>query len=182
MCFWYGIIIGIIFINHTSNNEVNEITSYVQNLTENIKTKENIDKFSCLLESLKQNFEFVLLIWLLGSTIIGSFFIYLVIAYKGLAVGYTISAIIACLGIKGGSIFVFSSLLPQNIIFLPAIFVLAESGIKVYNRIIKNNVNLKTEFMRHFIIMLIVLVFSAVASVIEAYVSTNLLMFFKNFI
>lgn len=175
-------ITGIIFINHTSTTEVTEITTYIDSLIENIKAKQDIDRFSCLLYSLKQNFEFVLLIWLLGSTIIGGFFIYLVIAYKGLSVGYTISAIIACLGIKGGSVFVFSFLLLQNIIFLPSIFVLAESGIKVYSRIMKNNVNVKAELIRNLIIMSIVLFFSAIASVIEAYISTNLLMFFKNFI
>lgn len=180
--FLIGIVCGIIFINHTSNNEIGQITSYVETLKENIKTQENIDKFSCLIESLKQNFEIVFFIWLLGSTIIGSFFIYAVIAYKGFSVGYTISALIASLGIKGGSIFVFSSLLLQNIILLPAIFILAESGIKVYNRIMKNNVNIKTELIRHLIIMLIVLAISAVSSVIEAYLSTTLLMFFKNFI
>ena len=175
-------IAGIVFINHTSNVEVTEITNYVNTLMENIKTKQNIDRFSCLLESLKHNFEYVLLIWLFGSTIIGSFFIYLVIAYKGLSLGYTISAIIACLGIKGGSVFVFSSILPQNIIFLPVFFVLAESGIKVYSRIMKNNVHLKSELIRHFIIMLIVLFFSAIASIVEAYLSTNLLIILKNFI
>ena len=172
----------MIFINHTSNNEITEITSYVESLKENIKTKGNIDKFSCLIESLKQNFKIVLIIWILGSSIIGSFFIYVVIAYKGFSVGYTISALIASLGIKGGSIFVFSSLLPQNIILLPALFVLAESGIKVYHRIMKSNVDIKTELMRHFIIMLITLAFSTIASIIEAYLSINLLLFLKNFI
>ena len=174
--------LGIIFINHTSNNEIDKITSYVETLKENITTKENIDRFSSLLESLKQNFIIVFLIWVLGSTIIGSFLIYFVIAYKGFSVGYTISALIASLGVKGGSIFVFSSLLPQNIILLPAIFILAESGIKVYYRIMKNNVNIKTELVRHLVIMLITLLFAGFASIIEAYLSTNLLLFFKNFI
>lgn len=174
--------IGIVFINHTSNNEIIEITEYVENLKENIKTRENIDNFSCLLESLKQNCKLVLFVWLLGSTIVGSFLIYLVIAYKGFSVGYTISAIIACLGAKGGSVFVFSSLLLQNIIFLPAFFILAESGIKVYTRIMKNNVNIKTELIRHFIVMLTAMFFAVISSIIEAYISINLLMFLKKFI
>ncbi|MBR3697851.1 MAG: stage II sporulation protein M [Clostridia bacterium] len=172
----------MIFINNTSYNGITEITSFIENLRENIKTKANIDRISCLIESLNQNTKMVIIIWVLGSTIIGSFFIYFVVAYKGFLVGYTISAIIASLGIKGGSIFVFSYLLFPNIIFLPSIFVLAESGIKVYLRIIKNNVNIKTELVRHFIIMLIVLFFSCIASIIEAYFSTSLLLFLKNFI
>lgn len=135
--FLCGIIVGMIFINHTSNNEISKIIDYVDDLTQNIKTKENINKLSCFLESLKQNLKLVLLIWALGSTIIGSFLVCFIILYKGFSVGYTISAIIASLGIKGGSIFVFSSLFLQNIILLPAIFILAESGFKVYHRIMK---------------------------------------------
>lgn len=78
--------------------------------------------------------------------------------------------------------FVFSSLLPQNIILLPAIFILSQSGLNVYYRMMKNNVNIKTELIRHFIIMLIALAMSTLASIVEAYLSTNLLIFLKNFI
>lgn len=86
------------------------------------------------------------------------------------------------LGAKSGSIFVFASLLVQNIIFLPAIFILAESGIKLYSRITKNTTNIKQELIRHTVIMLIVVMMMILSSVLEVYFSTNLLIFFKNFI
>lgn len=180
--FFAGIIGGIIFINHTSDGEVLKITSYIENLINNIKSGENIDKVACLVQSLKQNLKIVIIIWILGSTIIGSFFICFVIFYKGFSVGYTISAIIASLGVRGGSVFVFSSLFLQNIILLPAIFILTESGFKVYYRIMKKGVDIKSELIRHFIIMLIITSVTVLASIIEAYLSTNLLIFFKNFI
>ena len=131
---------------------------------------------------MKYNFSIVFLIWILGSTIIGSYLIYIIIAYKGFSIGYTISAIIASLGIKGGSVFVFSSLLIQNVIFLPAIFILAENAAKFYRRIMKSSVNIKTELARYTIVMLIVIVFSVIASIVEVYISTNLLIFLKKFI
>lgn len=139
-------------------------------------------KFHVLLKVWNKICGIIVLIWILGSSIIGSFFIYFVILYRGFSVGYTISAIIASLGIKSGSIFVFSYLLLPNIFFLPAMFILAESGIKVYIRIMKNNVNIKKELIRHLIIMLIMLAFSVVSSIVEVYISTNLLFFFKNFL
>ena len=182
MFLYYGIVLGIIFINHTSSSEFQEITSYIGNIKENIMSEGSIDKFSCFLESLKHGCGMVLLIWILGSTIAGSYLIYLVIAYKGFSVGYTISAIIASLGIKGGSVFVFSSLLLQNIIFLPAIFMLAESGVKFHSRIMKSNVNIKIEFIRYTIIMLIAMLFAVISGIVEVYVSTNLLIFLKKFI
>ena len=180
--FIIGIIGGVFFINHTSNSEFDVISLYIETLKNNIKNKENINKFSCLLEILKQNCTIIITIWLFGTTILGSFIIYVIVLYKGFSLGYTISALIASLGIKGGSIFVFSFLLPQNMILLPSIFILSERGLNVYSKIMKNNVNIKTELIRYFIIMLIVLLLSALASVIEIYLSTNLLMFFKKFI
>lgn len=120
--------------------------------------------------------------WLLGCTIIGNIFVYFAILYKGFSIGYTISAIISALGAKSGIIFVFASLLIQNIIFLPAIFILAESGIKLYIRITKNLINVKQELLRHTLIMLIVLILVVISSIVEVYLSTNLLIFLKNFV
>lgn len=179
--FFIGMILGIFFINNTSKEEILDINSYVNSLKENIEKANNVNRIQLLIESVKQNASFVLIIWLLGCTIIGSSLVYLGIAYKGFSLGYTISAIIASLGAKNGSLFVFSSLLLQNIIFLPTVFMLAESGIKLYTRITKKSVNLKQELLRHTIIMLISLVLTILSSIIEIYLSTNLLIIFKNF-
>lgn len=125
--FFVGMILGIFFINHTSEEEILNINAYVNSLKENIEKENSINRVVLLLQSIKQNSIFILIIWLLGCTIIGSSLVYFAILYKGFSLGYTISAIIASLGSKSGTVFVFSSLLLQNIIFLPAIFILAES-------------------------------------------------------
>lgn len=125
--FFVGMTLGIFFINHTSEEEILNINAYVNSLKENIEKANTINRFELLLQSIKQNSIFILIIWLLGCTIIGSSLVYFGILYKGFSLGYTISAIIASLGSKSGTIFVFASLLLQNIIFLPAIFILAES-------------------------------------------------------
>ena len=179
--FFTGMVLGILFINHTSEEEISNINLYVNSLVKNIENLDSINKVELLYESVKQNSSFILIVWLLGCTIIGSFLVYLGIIYKGFSLGYTISAIVAVLGPNSGSIFVFAALLLQNIIFLPTLFILAESGIKVYKRIAKQYVNLKQELVRHTIIMLIVLIMTILASVVEVYLSTNLLIILKNF-
>lgn len=180
--FFLGIVSGIIFINNVNSSQISEINNYVSELVNNIKKFENIDKTEILFQSIKQNTLFLLLIWFLGCTIIGSFFIYIAIIYRGFSLGYTIAAVIASLGAKSGTIFVLSSLLLQNIIFLPAVFILAESGIKLYNGITKNCINLKSEVIRHTAIMLISMFLALIASFTEVYISTNLLIFLKDFI
>lgn len=177
--FFAGMLLGIFVMNHTGENGIIEINSYINSICENLQNTEEINKIECLIKSIKQNVVFVLLMWFLGCTVIGSIFVYFGILYKGFSLGYTISAIIATLGAKSGTIFVFASLLLQNIIFLPAIFMLAESGIKLYIRITKNLINVKQELLRHSIIMLIVLALVVFSSILEVYLSTNLLIFLK---
>lgn len=101
---------------------------------------------------------------------------------KVLCFGYTISAIIASLSVKSGFLFSILSLLPQNIFLLPAVFLISESGIKLYNGICKHCINLKIEVLRHCIIMLISILLAVIASFVEVYISTNLLIFFKDFL
>ena len=180
--FIIGVFLGINFINHANSDQIEEIKKYVDTLIQNIKSYEQINKTDLLVQSIVQNVLCILLIWFLGCTIIGSIFIYVAIIYRGFSLGYTISAIIACLGIKAGSIFSITALLAQNIFFLPAFFILSESGIKLYNGIRKHCINLKLEVIRHTIIMLICAVIVIIASFIEVYFSTNLLIFFKDFL
>lgn len=93
-------IAGIALINHADENQMQEIYSYVNSLKENIKLADQVNKTVILTQSIKQNLIFVVLIWFLGCTLLGSFLIYVVIAYKGFSIGYTASAIIATLGVK----------------------------------------------------------------------------------
>ena len=98
--FCIGIIAGIAFINYANEMQMEEIGSYVNSLKENIKKSDDINKTVILTQSMKQNVIFVDLIWFLGCTILGSFLIYIVIIYKGFSIGYTVSAMIATLGVK----------------------------------------------------------------------------------
>lgn len=129
--FCIGIIGGIIFINNSNETQKLEISSYIGELVNNIKNSQNIDRLELLIISIKQNLLFILLVWFLGCTIIGGMFIYIAIIYKGFAIGYTISALIAVLGVKQGAIVALISLILQNIIFLPALFLIAENRYKI---------------------------------------------------
>lgn len=178
--FFIGIILGITFINNVNSVQSEQIYSYVNSLKDNIKKAENINRTLLLKQSIKQNSLFVIFIWFLGCTILGSFLIYAVVLYKGFSIGYTVSAIIATLGAKTGATFAILSLLLQNIIFLPMIFILSESGIRLYKNLKQDvYVNMKKEFLRHTVIALITLVVSIISSFIEIYISTNFLIFFK---
>lgn len=177
-----GFIFGILFIQKGNAEEITNINSYIQSLITNIKNANGINKALLLLESLKSNCLFIVIIWFLGCTVIGSFLIYLACFYKGFSLGYTVAAVFTSLGIKSGIIFTASSIILQNLILFIAIFLIANSGIQLYLNIKRNCVNLKLELLRHLIIMLISLGLSILTSFIEVYISTNFLIFLKDFL
>lgn len=129
--FCVGITIGIFFVNNSNNAQKEELNSYINTLVSKVKETENIDNFKLITLSIKENASMILLVWFLGCTIIGGIFIYLAVIYKGFTIGYTISAMIAVLGFKEGIIISLVSLLLQNIIFLPAFFLIAENRNKI---------------------------------------------------
>ena len=86
--------------------------------------------------------------------------------------------IISTLGNWKGIIFIATSMLLQNLIYIPSIIALAVSGMKLYKSITKDKrkENIKFELIRHTIFSIIIFIVICIASIIEAYLSTNLLL------
>ena len=130
------------------------------------------------MSSIKKNLSFALLLWFAGLTVVGVFVVYGAICFKGFCLGYSVASAVATLGAKSGSIFIFSSMLLQNIILIPTIFALSISGIRLYKSIMKDKRrdNIKLEILRHTCFCAIVSVMLFLASFIETYISSNLFM------
>ncbi len=179
-----GIIIGIMFVNHTTEEQFLEISEYIKTMANTIKSTENIDFSILLKDSIVSNIILVVILWIAASTIIGIPIVYGMIAFRGFVLGYTISSVISTLGIGNGILFTLSSLLLHNIVFIPAMLAISVSGMKLYKSIIKNREkeNVKIEFIRHTIFCIIMLCFLVISSLIETYISTNLAKFVLNYI
>lgn len=98
--FLIGIVIGVIFINNTSDNQVSEITNYISSFTQDIKASKDINNLLLLKDSIKKNIVLSVFLWFMGSTVIGISIVYLTICFRGFCLGYTISSIILSLGIR----------------------------------------------------------------------------------
>lgn len=74
-------------------------------------------------------------------------------------------------------LFVVSSILLQNILFIPCILALAVSGMKLYKAIMKDKrrETIKLEITRHTIFSCILLLGLELAALVEVYLSSNLL-------
>lgn len=184
LLFLIGLIIGIMFINNINDTQYEEISEYIKQLVNNMKTMEKINYVELLKQSFQSNLVLVIIIWLASSTIIGIPIVYGMISFRGFILGYTISSIISSIGIGNGIIFSLSSLFLHNIIFIPVFLATSVSGMKLYKSIIKNREreNVKIEFIRHTMFCTIMLILLVVASLIEVYISTNLSKFIVNYI
>ena len=180
--FLIGIIIGVLFINNASENQLSQINEYISNSINSLRENKDINNLILLKELLKNNILFAILLWFMGSTLIGIFIVYIIVCFRGFCLGYTISSIVSTLGFGKGLFFSISYLLLQNIIFIPCILALAVSGMKLHSSIMedKRKENIKVEILRHTFFSLFISLFIIIASFIEVYVSKNILMLLIN--
>ena len=179
LIFVIGIFSGVFFVNHLQETPKTEITNYLNQFIEKFKGLESVNNIELLKNSLIQNIGLAIIIWFFGTTVIGIPIVFAIILYRGFCLGYTISLCITIMGLGKGISFVLVTLLLQNILFVPAILALAVSGIKLYKSIVKDKTkeNVKIEILRHTVFSIIMLIILAIASIIEIFMSTNLLKF-----
>lgn len=175
--FIIGIILGVMFVNNINEEQIGEVEQYINQFVTSIKGEYQIDTVELLKESLLDNLKLVLIMWFIGSTVIGIPIVLGMVVFRGFCLGYTVSASIAILGIQNGIIFFLSSIFLQNLIFIPLLLVLAVSGINLYKSIMrdKRKENIKLEIIRHTIYSILIFFLLIIKSVIEVYISANLL-------
>ena len=179
-----GVIVGVIFVNQLSDNQKSELNLYITSFVDLMKGDNDIDTIGLLQNSIKQNITLTILLWFVGSTVIGLPIVYGIILFRGFCLGYTISAIVAILETSKGMIFTMSTMLLQNIIFIACILALAVSGTKLYKSIMKDRrkENIKFEIIKHTIFSGIIGLGLISSSFVEVYLSTNIFRLFINFV
>lgn len=98
--FLIGIVIGVIFINNSSESQSIEITNYIKSFVQDLKCNQNIDNFALLKDSLKKNCVLAVFLWFMGGTVIGTSIVYLIVCFRGFCLGYTISSVVLTLGFR----------------------------------------------------------------------------------
>ena len=142
-----------------------------------------IDNFEILKSNLKRNLIYMLLLGLFSSCLIGIPIMYFLILGKTFSLGYTMSAIIASIGTKSGIIFICSSMVLHNIIFLIAIYLVSISGKNLYKEVLgEERENIKYKILKHVIFIIISLLYAIGAALIETYISNTLFLMLRNYI
>ena len=177
LIFLIGIFLGVMFVNNLGEEQKEEIVSYVNTYVEAFKQNDSSSNITLLQNNIKDNIILTLIIWFIGSTIIGIPIVFGIIAFRGFCLGYTISSITVVFGVTKGIAFTAISIIMQNILFIPAIISLGVSALKAYKSIYsdKRKENIKLELVRHTVFSVLMLVVLIASAVVETEISTNLL-------
>lgn len=173
--FILGLFLGV--LSYTLFNiKDSSIINYL-NLIKNSK----FDYITGLINSIKYNLKYIIIIWIFGIIFIFILLIPLIIVFRGISIGFTISIIIASLKLKGifiSLIILFPCVIINEIIYLFSSYYSITFGIKTLKvfkerKSITLNYYIKNYFYRLLFFSLALII----SSLIEIYITSNILKF-----
>lgn len=174
--FLIGIVLGSYTVYYMSDTGKVEMGGYFTNFLKFIKSS-NVDYTSILINSIKSIVPIIAIIIIFGFTLIGFPFVLLLNLIKGYILGFTLALVITVLGASGIGV-VFTSLVLQNIIFVPVIILISilsmKSSIVKFKSLRKDNVYLEVNGREYIAVQSILSAFILLGIIIETYISPNL--------
>lgn len=182
--FIIGIMIGIVFVNNLTDGQNLQISAYINDSVSQLKESKNSNTVLIIKESIKDNSLLVLLLWIMGSTVIGLLMVYLIICFKGFCFGYSLSSIICTLGVGKGCLFFFFTMFFKSLIVIPCVVALAVSGMRLYKSIMQDRrkENIKLEVLRHSATSILILIILVISSILSSYITNNIFKYFVKYI
>jgi len=170
--FVIGLTSGIVFFVLLNNAGKEEI---VNNVNSYFTLSDNYNYLSILLDSFKNNFSNVIILWLLGISVIGIFIIIFLYFIEGFSIGFIISSIFYSFKYKGivGSILY---LFPGKLLYLLIMFILTFfAGVFSFN-LIKNIIKkdeqtLNIYFRKYLKILGLCLILALLVSFLETFIT-----------
>jgi len=177
--FTMGIIFGAVLVNSLPLSQKQELYGFLQYFFNSL-SQQGIPETST---HFQQSFGFyaktVAIMWVLGLSIIGLPMILLMLFLKGVVVGFTVGFLVNQLQWQGVT-FAMMGILPQNLLVVPALFIIGVSGISFSLRLIKTRlVSKRDDIMPHFIgytvLVMCMLGVLTMAALFETFVSPRLM-------
>ncbi len=174
--FVIGVSAGSFTVNGLSQAQQDELANYFQGFLQLLEYQK-LDSSELLKTALAENMKLVLIMWLLGVTIIGIPFIFILIVIKGFLSGFSTGFIIKTLGAKG-VLFSLLAVLPVELINVPCFIALGVSGINFSLKIIRSRSgrhfsrqDLKSNLLVYCFITLLFSGFLFAGALIESYIT-----------
>lgn len=168
LCFIFvvGLIIGVFYFKNVLDSNFFETNPNILESLDLAKRNE-INNKTFFVEVLIRNFWMLIFMWIVGLSILGVPILIFYVLYDGFSLGITISYILNTYGFYEGYTFLFSKMYLVALLNTLAMILLCNSAIRVTLNILKQKTNIKTEFIRHSIGCIIILVSLVISSVLE---------------
>lgn len=175
-----GVIFGAIVVNSLGGVQKDDLFDYLGRFFGQIAQNEISGQQAMFNQSFTHYIKYIGLMWVLGLSIIGLPVILILLFLKGIVVGFTVGFLVNQMG-WNGFLLSFVSVLPQNIILIPAFVIIGTAAISFSLKMIKGqfskrmNEPIFPQFLRYTVLMLLISLAIGVASVFEAFVSPVLM-------
>ncbi|OYD09785.1 stage II sporulation protein M [Paludifilum halophilum] len=171
--FMMGVIFGAVIVNTLSPVQKENLLDYLGHFFRGMDRDTIADPKVAFQHSLGDHFKTIGLMWILGVSVIGMPFIFVWIFLKGLVIGFTVGFLVSQLSWEG-LWFAFVAVVPHNLIIVPALIVVAVSGVAfsmqlARNRLIQRRGTIYPEFLSYSVLVTIMACVLVVSALFEAY-------------
>ncbi|WP_080874312.1 stage II sporulation protein M [Oceanobacillus timonensis] len=182
LLFLTGIVFGAILVNSMDFVQKQNLFFYLERFfTQQTVDGEVIGRKDIFIQSLLYHIKYLTVMILLALSMIGLPVIWVMVFMKGLVVGFSVGFMVSQLGGQGLLLSTIS-IAPQNVLIIP-IYIIAGSVAMVFSIGLWQKLLLKHHhqevlppFIRLLIIFAVLIVFAALAALMEAYLSNTFLL------
>ncbi len=171
-----GIVFGAIIVNSMSFVQKQDLFFHIEQFFSRMITGEPIVHKDILIKSFFTHWQYLIVLFLLGLTIIGIPFIWLFIFLKGLAIGFSVGFMVNQLGFKG--LFMATvSIAPQNMLIIP-VYLLAGSLSMLFSLLLfrkitskDSRLSLRLPLIQYVAAFVLFFALAFLASLVETFIS-----------
>lgn len=175
-----GVIFGAVVVNSLALSEKQDLYIYLNQFFGQVSEGQFASSEAMLGQSFTHYLKYIGLMWILGLSIIGLPIILILLFLKGVVVGFTVGFLVNQMEWQG--LFLsFVSILPQNLILVPAFIVVSTVSVSFSIKMIQQQfIKKKTkpflpQFFRYSLLLGVVGVILFIVSMFEAYISPLLI-------
>ncbi|OZM57125.1 stage II sporulation protein M [Lottiidibacillus patelloidae] len=186
MLFIIGVIFGAIIVNSLNAQQKHDLFHYLTMFFGQAAEGEFASSNEMFLYSIFHYMKFIGLIWILGLAVIGLPITLVLLFLKGIVVGFTVGFLVNQFGLEGFFLS-FVSVMPQNLILIPAFIIVSTGSISFSLRMIKQLMGertketLPTQLVKYTVFVIVAGLFIVAAASFEGYISPSLIKFVVNY-
>jgi len=175
-----GLISGAIYMSIVDSSDKKLIFDYLGSFFTNI-IDDKLDYNTSIINTLIFTIGLALIIWLLGISVIGFFIVIFILFMKSFILGFSISSIISCYGIKGlllSLVYAF----PHHIVNILVFMLISAYALMISFKLIsgvvsKKQLNFKNFLNRYLVVLVVSIILLIITSFYEIFIVPKILNF-----